>query len=104
MYFQGNLRRIRHHPLPSDAESGIAGYAYPALGTGWSRSAGSYSFTGSAGTATGSVTATNGAGSIAATTLTARSDVDGPTGGALTVNGVLSARVVRRATSQPGRR
>ncbi len=89
VYFRGGTSGgFAITPASSDAESGIAGYAYPELGTGWSRSAGSYSFTGAAGTATGSVTATNGAGSTAATTLTARSDVDGPTGGALTVNGV----------------
>ena len=64
----------------TDGESGVAGYTYPALGTGWSHTNGAYSFTGSAGTQSGSVTAQNNAGlSSAATSFTAQVDSAAPT-------------------------
>ena len=89
VYFRGgNSGGFTVTPSSADAESGIAGYLYPDLGSGWSRSGGSYSFNGSAGTGTGAIIASNGAGLTAATVLTGRSDTDGPTDGALTVNGV----------------
>src|ERR1700690_1027257 len=46
----------------ADGESGVAGYTYPALGSGWSNTSGAYSFGSSAGTQSGSVTAQNNAG------------------------------------------
>ena len=65
----------------SDAQSGLAGYTYPALGSGWTNIGGAYSFDGSAGTQTGSVTAQNNAGlSSAGTSFTAQSDSTAPTG------------------------
>ncbi|MDX6448958.1 MAG: hypothetical protein QOD08_1421, partial [Gaiellaceae bacterium] len=57
-------------PSSSDAQSGIGSYAYPALGSGWSRSGGDYSFT-SAAAEPGSgqnVHAVNGAGTSSADT------------------------------------
>ena len=89
VYFRGGSSgSFTVTPSATDSESAISGYAYPDLGSGWSRAGGAYSFTGSAGTGTGVINAANGAGSIAGTPLTARSDPDGPTGGALLVNGV----------------
>jgi hypothetical protein len=51
-------------PSSTDAESGVASYAYPSLGTGWSRSGGDYSFDTTAGDPTepNDVTAENNAG------------------------------------------
>src|SRR6201999_3003002 len=47
-----------------------------------------YTLTSAAGTQSGSITATNGAGvTSSGTTFTARADATAPTGGALTVNG-----------------
>ena len=64
----------------SDAQSGLAGYTYPALGSGWSNTGGAYSFTSSAGTQTGNVTAQNNAGlSSSGTSFTAQSDSSAPT-------------------------
>ncbi len=64
----------------ADGQSGIAGYSYPALGSGWSNTGGLYSFDGSAGTETGSVTAQNNAGlSSSGTGFTAQSDSSAPT-------------------------
>ncbi|HVP74705.1 MAG TPA: chitobiase/beta-hexosaminidase C-terminal domain-containing protein, partial [Gaiellaceae bacterium] len=64
----------------TDSESGVAGYTYPALGSGWSNTAGAYSFSSSAGTQSGSVTAQNNAGlSSAGTSFTAQSDGAAPT-------------------------
>jgi chitobiase/beta-hexosaminidase-like protein/Big-like domain-containing protein len=50
----------------TDAESGVSSYSFPALGGGWSESAGSYSFDGSAAAPGGpqDATATNGAGLV----------------------------------------
>ena len=63
----------------SDADSAIAGYTYPALGTGWTGLAGVYTFDATAGTQSGSVTAQNGAGlSSSGTTFTARADATAP--------------------------
>ena len=76
----------------TDADTGIAGYTYPALGAGWSNAAGVYSFTGGAGTQSGSVTAQNNAGlSSAGTSFTAQSDTTAPTGGAFTANGIAAS-------------
>src|SRR5207249_334455 len=47
----------------TDGESGVSGYTYPALGTGWTNTNGAYSFDATAGTQSGDVTAQNGAGS-----------------------------------------
>src|SRR5205085_1646003 len=75
-------------PASTDAESDVASYAYPALGTGFSNTGGAYTFGGSAATQSGAVTATNNAGvTSSGTTFTARADATAPTGGALTVNG-----------------
>ena len=64
----------------TDADSGVAGYTYPALGSGWSGSNGNYTFNSSAGTQSGSVTAQNNAGlSSAGTSFTAQSDAAAPT-------------------------
>ena len=64
----------------ADADSAIAGYTYPSLGTGWSNTNGDYTFTGSAATQTGSVTAQNNAGlSSSGTSFTARADGSAPT-------------------------
>ena len=63
----------------TDADSGVAGYTYPALGSGWSGSNGNYTFNSSAGTQSGSVTAQNNAGlSSAGTSFTAQSDAAAP--------------------------
>ena len=72
----------------TDADSGIAGYTYPALGVNWSNVAGAYTFSAAAGTQSGSVTAQNNAGlSGAGLTFTAQDDTNAPTGGAFTANG-----------------
>ena len=64
----------------TDAESGIAGYVYPALGTGWTNTGGDYTFTSAAGTQSGSVTATNNAGlTSTGTSFTAQADASAPT-------------------------
>src|SRR5207249_8524816 len=64
-------------------DSGIAGYVYPALGTGWSNTGGSYSFSAAAGTQTGSITAQNNAGlSSSGTSFTAQADGGAPTSSA----------------------
>jgi hypothetical protein len=64
----------------TDAQSGLAGYTYPALGSGWSNTGGGYTFNSSAGTQSGNVTAQNNAGlSSAATSFTAQSDSSAPT-------------------------
>ena len=79
-------------PSSTDPETGIANYNYPSLGSGWSQSAGVYSFTAAATTGTGSVTATNSAGLTGSgTSFTAQSDTTAPTGGAVTVNGTAAA-------------
>ncbi len=66
----------------SDPDSGLLGYTYPALGTGWSNAAGVYSFNSSAATQTGSVTAKNNALlSSSGTSFTAQSDAAAPTSG-----------------------
>ncbi len=72
----------------TDAESGIAGYTYPALGTGWTNTGGAYTFDATAGTQTGGVTAQNNAGlSSSGTSFTAQSDSSAPTS-AITCNTV----------------
>ncbi|MGZ3442558.1 MAG: beta strand repeat-containing protein, partial [Polyangia bacterium] len=64
----------------ADAQSDVAGYTYPALGTGWSNTAGDYTFDATAGTNSGDVSAQNGAGlSSAGTTFTAQADSTAPT-------------------------
>ena len=65
----------------ADAHSGVAGYTYPALGTGLSHTAGDYTFTsGAATTQSGDVTAQNGAGlSSTGTSFTAQIDSAAPT-------------------------
>ena len=85
----------------SDAESGLAGYTYPSLGSGWSNTGGAYSFTNSAGTQTGSVTAQNNAGlSSAGTSFTAQSD----SAGADQLHHLQHDRLQRRLVhQQPGR-
>ncbi|HVP76092.1 MAG TPA: FN3 associated domain-containing protein, partial [Gaiellaceae bacterium] len=71
----------------SDSESGVTGYTYPALGSGWSNTAGAYTFDSSAATQSGSVTAQNGAGvSSSGTSFTAQSDAAAPSS-SLTCNG-----------------
>ena len=72
----------------TDADSGIAGYTYPALGVNWANVAGAYTFSATAGTQSGSVTAQNNAGLTGAgLTFTAQDDTNAPTGGAFTANG-----------------
>jgi len=67
-----------------DAESAVSGYTYPSLGSGWSNSGGAYTFTSSAGTQSGNVTAQNGAGlSSSGTTFTAEADGTAPTSSVL---------------------
>ncbi|HVP76251.1 MAG TPA: hypothetical protein VMS63_09530, partial [Gaiellaceae bacterium] len=76
----------------TDADTGVAGYTYPTLGAGWSNAAGVYSFTGAAGSQTGSVTAQNNAGlSSAGASFTAQSDTTAPTGGAFSANGTAAS-------------
>ena len=71
----------------SDSESGISGYTYPTLGTGWNNGGGVYTFDSGAATQTGSVTAQNNAGLTGAgTSFTAQSDAAAPTS-SLTCNG-----------------
>ncbi len=64
----------------TDATSGLAGYTYPALGSGWNNTVGAYTFTAAAGTQSGSVTAQDNAGnSSSGTSFTAQSDAAAPT-------------------------
>ena len=64
----------------TDGQSGVSGYTYPALGTGWSHTGGDYTFASSAGTQTGSVTAQDTAGnSSTGTSFTATADSAAPT-------------------------
>jgi hypothetical protein len=68
-------------PSSSDAQSGVSSYSYPALGSGWSRSGGAYTFTGSAAEpgAGQTVHATNGAGTSSAdTAFTVSADSTAP--------------------------
>jgi hypothetical protein len=70
----------------TDSDTGIASYAYPSL-TGFGGSGGSYTFDGSSTTQTGSVTATNGAGTAGAgKAFTAQADGGAPTS-SVTCNG-----------------
>ncbi len=88
VYFKGSAAGgFTVTPSSSDAESGIASYAYPGLGGGaWSHTNGAYTFTSAATTQTGSVTATNNAGTTGAgTSFTAQIDSTAPTGGAISV-------------------
>ena len=64
----------------SDAQSGLFGYDYPSFGSGWTNTNGVYSFTGSAGTDSGSITAENNAGlpSASGLTFTAQADSTAP--------------------------
>jgi len=57
-------------PSSTDAQSGVASYSYPSLGTGWSRSGGDYTFDPSAGDPAepNDVTAQNNAGLTSAAT------------------------------------
>ncbi len=77
----------------SDAHTGIAGYVFPPLGSGWTPSGSgatrTYAFSSGAATpGPQTVTATNGAGTSSATaTFTVSADGTAPVGGALTVNG-----------------
>ena len=74
-------------PSSTEPASGIASYSYPSLGSGWSNTNGAYTFTGSAATASGSVAATNNAGTTGAgTSFTAQADGTAPTGGAFSAN------------------
>src|SRR5262249_1923563 len=62
-----------------DTDSGVAGYTYPALGTGWSHTGGDYTFDATAGTQTGAITAQNNAGlSSSGTVFTAQVDSGAP--------------------------
>ena len=64
----------------TDPESGVSGYNYPSLGTGWTNTGGAYSFDGTAGTQSGSVTAENNAGlASSGTSFTAQADSSAPT-------------------------
>ena len=64
----------------TDGDSGVSGYTYPSLGTGWSNTNGAYSFDATAGTDSGSVTAQNNAGlSSTGTSFTAEADAAAPT-------------------------
>ena len=64
----------------TDPESGVSGYNYPSLGTGWTNTGGDYTFDGTAGTQSGSVTAQNNAGlASSGTSFTAQSDSSAPT-------------------------
>jgi hypothetical protein len=93
----------------TDADTAIAGYAFPAtLGTGWT-TAGSgasrtYTYAAGAGQPGGqSVTATNNAGGMsAAANFDVTSDATAPTGGALTVNGVAATGVGSTSTNATG--
>ncbi|GAA0798356.1 LamG-like jellyroll fold domain-containing protein [Spirilliplanes yamanashiensis] len=76
----------------TDAASGVASYAYPALGTGWSATAGTlgvttyaWSSAGPAAPGTRTFTATNNAGLASATSsFTMTADTTAPTGAAVT--------------------
>ena len=46
----GNTGGLTVTPSSSDADSGVSGYTYPALGTGWSNTNGAYTFDATAGT------------------------------------------------------
>ena len=64
----------------TDSQSGVGGYNYPALGSGWSNTNGAYTFNSSAATQSGSVTATDVAGNTGSgTSFTAQSDAAAPT-------------------------
>ena len=65
----------------TDADSGLAGYTYPALSSGWSNGGtGTYTFDSSAATDSGSITAQNNAGlNSAGAGFTAQSDASLPT-------------------------
>ncbi|MGZ3441494.1 MAG: beta strand repeat-containing protein, partial [Polyangia bacterium] len=76
----------------TDTDTGIATYTYPALGSGWSNVNGTYTFNSSAGTQSGSATATNGAGLTGSgSSFTAQSDTTPPAGGAVSVNGTAAS-------------
>src|SRR5207244_9970577 len=69
-------------PTSSDGESGVASYAYPSLGAGWTNTGGTYSFDASAADPAepNDVTATNGAGlTSSATSFTVTRDATAPT-------------------------
>jgi hypothetical protein len=89
VYFKGNSAgAFTVTPSSTDGSSGVASYSYPSLGTGFSNTSGDYTFSSSASTQSGAVTATNNAGATGpGTTFTAQSDATAPTGGALVVNG-----------------
>jgi hypothetical protein len=73
-------------PTSTDVESGVASYTYPSLGTGWTRSTGTYTFTAGAvdPAEPNNVTATNNAGLTSApTSFTVTADTSAP---ATTVN------------------
>ncbi len=75
----------------TESDSALAGYTYPSLGSGWSNTAGDYTFNGSAATQSGSVTAQNTAGlSSSGTGFTAQADASAPTTSA-TCNAVACA-------------
>ncbi len=89
VYFKGGAAGgFTVTPTSTDSESGIASYSYPGLGGGaWSQTNGVYTFTSAATTQTGSVTATNGAGTTGAgTSFTAQIDSAAPTS-TITCNG-----------------
>ncbi|MDX6484081.1 MAG: hypothetical protein QOE95_1852, partial [Gaiellaceae bacterium] len=68
-------------PSSTDAESGVASYSYPSLGTGWTRSGGDYSFDPSAGDPAepNDITAQNNAGlTSGATTFAVTADSSAP--------------------------
>ncbi|HEX6130767.1 MAG TPA: chitobiase/beta-hexosaminidase C-terminal domain-containing protein, partial [Actinomycetota bacterium] len=67
----------------ADAQSGVDGYSYPALGAGWTGGGGSYDFSAGAASGTHSVTATNGAGLEASTPFSVSADSTAPVTAAL---------------------
>ena len=63
----------------TDSDSGISGYTYPDLGTGWTQSGGVYTFDATAGNSSGGIDATNGAGLTGGNlNFTTRSDSTAP--------------------------
>ncbi|WP_306206706.1 LamG-like jellyroll fold domain-containing protein [Actinoplanes sp. RD1] len=89
----------------TDPASGIASYSYPApLGTGWSGSAGSYSWSSAnpAAPTNKTVTATNNAGLTASAVMTLVEDSVVPTGGSITYATGFRVRASQTLTLAPG--
>ncbi len=81
-------------PSSSDAQSGIAAYHFPALGSGWSNTGGDYTFAGGAADPAepNDVTAENAAGLVSdPASFTVTVDGAAPTGASATVTGGATA-------------